>query len=113
MDGYVYHDVGLSLFYGIIFLLILLVIAGLIVYFVIKGSSKDSVGKATVSRKICKQCGSVIETDSQFCAACGNPAANSFEQVISSNNEKVICKQCGSPIKSGAKFCRYCGGQQE
>lgn len=47
----------------------------------------------------CKNCGSEIAENSNFCASCG-------AKVIIAN---TVCNNCGAELKADAKFCASCG----
>ncbi len=47
---------------------------------------------------ICKNCGSQIPTNSQFCICCGNKVENNiiYQNNTNNINNRLICKKCGS-----------------
>jgi len=48
----------------------------------------------------CKECGNLINADSEYCSYCG-------EKVI--GNGKIKCIDCGTVIDEESKYCPECG----
>ena len=45
----------------------------------------------------CPQCGTLIDTNSEFCFACGL-------QI-----KPMVCGNCGTEVKEKQKYCKKCG----
>ncbi len=63
------------------------------------------------TRKICRECGALLETNAKFCRECGNAYEEpELPQVV----EKVsYCAYCGRKVGSCIQYCVYCGTKVE
>ncbi|MFA9378035.1 MAG: zinc ribbon domain-containing protein [Lachnotalea sp.] len=57
----------------------------------------------------CKNCGSVLDKDSQFCTACGSRYEPIEPEIITNVEKTFICNDCGNTLSSDTGFCPYCG----
>ncbi len=63
------------------------------------------------TRKICRECGAVLEANAKFCRECGNVYKEpELPQVV----EKVsYCAYCGRKVGECIQYCVYCGTKVE
>ena len=78
------HDAGLAFLLGFLFPLF-----AIIGYAILYSSDKDkaitNTTQALQNRRVCVQCGSIVEKDIQFCPYCGNAFLHSYPQAIDGN----------------------------
>lgn len=55
----------------------------------------------------CPNCGSAVDANSAFCAACGSPMPK--PEPVQEEGAFQFCTGCGAKIAVGTKFCPSCG----
>lgn len=64
-----------------------------------------------VTGLVCSSCGTLLQPQHKFCAACGAAAPAPPPPTPVAENQK-FCVSCGAKIPASAKFCGTCGANQ-
>ncbi|MBQ7835648.1 MAG: zinc ribbon domain-containing protein [Clostridia bacterium] len=70
------------------------------------GHSTESSNTISPARLTCRNCGSLMPGDLNFCMECGTPLV---KPAAPDKQAKRFCRKCGSPTDQNMIFCVSCG----
>lgn len=71
------------------------------------GDASKVLNTASVTKKECPLCHTILESNARFCYACGHDSEK--KEPEKGKNDTIACSNCGASYPANVKFCPECG----